>query len=191
MFDARAQAVVDRVDALRDQVDDHWQIPRDEAELLAQLLRIGRCTSICEVGTSYGYSTLHLAAATRPLGGHVHSIDIEPRKYEAARKHLQEADLLDVVSLYLGDARKVLATIEPVKPFDFVFFDATKAESLAYLQAVWPKLSRPAVLVTDNSVTHADEVAAFVAHLRDLPAAHSCLVPVGNGFELTWLSEEG
>ncbi len=69
MFSESVRVVIDRVDRLRDQVDDHWQIPRDEAMVLAQLVRVGRCVSICEIGTSYGFSTLHLAAAASEHGG--------------------------------------------------------------------------------------------------------------------------
>jgi hypothetical protein len=50
MFSERIQTVIDRVDRLRDQVDDHWQIPADEARVLAQLISIGGCVSICEIG---------------------------------------------------------------------------------------------------------------------------------------------
>ena len=63
MFDAKVQAVIDQVDRLRDQVDDHWQIPAEEALLLAQLVRLHRAVSLVEIGVSYGFSTLHLAAA--------------------------------------------------------------------------------------------------------------------------------
>ena len=41
MFDAPVQTVIDLVDQLRDTTDDHWQIPADEARLLAQLVRMG------------------------------------------------------------------------------------------------------------------------------------------------------
>src|SRR5262245_3890524 len=101
--------------------------------LLAQLVRIGRCVSICEIGTSYGFSTLHLAAATAGHGGHVHSIDRDPRKILAAAANLREAGLADVVSLHEGDAAHVLSGLRPRSPFDFVFIDATKAQCDAYL----------------------------------------------------------
>jgi predicted O-methyltransferase YrrM len=185
MFDDRVRAVIDRVDRLRHEVDDHWQIPRDEANLLAQIAVIGRFASICEIGTSYGFSTLHLAVAARKTGGRVHTIDKEPRKVAAATANLREAGLDDVVTLHQGDALEVLATIRPQAPFDFVFIDATKEQSDAYLDAVWPKLAPRCVLVTDNTTTHADELAAFVARLRSLPGFTSCGVAVGNGFELT------
>ena len=111
---------------LRDEVDDHWQIPRDEAMVLAQLVRIGRCRSICEIGTSYGFSTLHLAAAASEHGGRVHSIDADPKKVKAAGESMKEAGLAEVVTLHEGDARAVLAGLKPQPPFDFVFIDATK-----------------------------------------------------------------
>jgi predicted O-methyltransferase YrrM len=185
VFPECIQTVIDRVDRLRDQVDDHWQVPRDEALLLAQLVLIGRCVSICEVGTSYGFSTLHLAAAAWQTGGHVHTIDHNPKRVAASSRNFQDAGLLDVVTLHQGDAREILATIPPPAPFDFVFIDATKEQSDAYLDAVWPHLAPHCVLVTDNTTTHAEELASFVARLRSLPGFTSCSVPVGNGFELT------
>ena len=126
MFSDHVRVVIDRVDRLRDQVDDHWQIPRDEAMVLAQLVRIGRCISICEIGTSYGFSTLHLAAAASEHGGHVHSIEADPKKVRAAGESLREAGLAETVTLHEGDARTVLTSLKPQALFDFVFIDATK-----------------------------------------------------------------
>ena len=79
----------------------------------------------------------------------------------------------------------VLTSLKPQALFDFVFIDATKAQSGEYLDAVWSKLALGCVLVTDNTTTHAEELAPFVARLRSLPDFASCGVPVGNGFELT------
>ncbi len=185
MFNERMLAVIEHVNGLRDQVDDHWQIPRDEATVLATLVLACRSRSILEIGTSYGFSTLHLAAAAQRNGGAMHTIDINPAKRDAARQHLEQAGLADVVQLHVGDAREVIATIKPVEPFDFVFIDAVKQQSFAYLQAATPKLAAHAVLVTDNTLTHADELASFVAHLRGAASVVSCGIPVGNGFELS------
>lgn len=185
MFEEKIERVIDRVDSLRHEVDDHWQIPRDEARLLAQIVRIGRFRSLCEIGVSYGFSTLHLAAAASGHGGHVHAIDISEKKIRAATANLSDAGLMDHVTLYLGDARKILETLRPQSPFDFVFLDADKEQSLAYLDAVWDRLADRAVLVTDNTHTHPDELAGFLEALRSKPGVSSCDVPVGNGFELT------
>jgi len=187
MFTPRVQAVIDKVDHLRHEVDDHWQIPRDEAELLAQLVRIGRCESICEIGTSYGFSSLHLTAAMIEVGGgHLHTMDIDPRKVHAATAHLAEAGLADHVTVHKGDARDVLTALDPDRPFDFVFIDAVKEQSFDYLHAVRPHLADRAILVTDNTTTHAEALSEFVAHLRGMHDVCSSHVPVGNGFELTY-----
>jgi predicted O-methyltransferase YrrM len=185
MFDAKVQTVIDEVDRLRHQVDDHWQIPRDEALVLAQLVRLARCMSLCEIGVSYGFSTLHLAAATREHGGHVHAFEINEKKIAAATRHLTDAGLADTVTIHPGDARTVLPDVTPIRPYDFAFIDATKEQSFEYLEALWPRLGPRAMIVTDNTTTHRDELADFVADLRERSGGKSCQVAVGNGFELT------
>lgn len=185
MFTVRIEQVIARVDRLRDEVDDHWQIPAVEARLLAQLVRLGRCVSICEIGTSYGFSTLHLAASAREHGGHVHTIDKDPKKVAASSANLRDAGLSDVVTQHHGDACQILRALRPAHPFDFVFLDATKSESADYLDALLPLLAPDFTLVTDNTTTHAAELSPFVERLRSLPGVWSCDVPVGNGFELT------
>src|SRR5262245_27660221 len=174
MFDPEVQKVIDKVDALRHEVDDHWQIPRDEALVLAQLVRLGQCRSICEIGVSYGFSTLHLAAATREYRGHVHGFEMNENKIIAANRHIAEAGLRDFVSIHGGDARQTLVEFTPSAPYDFAFIDATKEQSLDYLNALWPKVARRAVIVTDNTTTHRDELASFVQSLRALPGVQSC-----------------
>jgi predicted O-methyltransferase YrrM len=185
MFEVLVEQVMQRVNALRDQVDDHMQIPREEALVLAQIVRIGRCRSICEIGVSYGFSTLHLAAATKENGGHVHAVDISEKKINAAREHLTEAGLIDAVTLHLGDARDVVKGLQPAESFDFIFIDAVKQQSFEYLEALQGKLAPRCILATDNTVSHPELLGDFVEHLRSLPNAASCCVPVGNGFELT------
>jgi predicted O-methyltransferase YrrM len=185
MFDPQIQAVMDQVDALRDQVEDHWQIPREAARLLAQLARLGYCRSICEIGTSYGFSTLHLAAAAAELGGHVYAAELDPRKVQLTRQHLEEAGLSGHATIVEGDAAQVINRMQPDRPFDLVFIDAVKAECFDYLNAVWPKLADATALATDNAITHPQALSDFLAHLRALPGFTSDTIAVGNGIELT------
>ncbi len=183
MFDPTVQTVIDRVDALREQVDDHWQIPRDEALILAQVVRLGRCISLCEVGHSYGFSTLHLAAAAKANGGHVNAFDLSRKKHEAARQHIEEAGLSDVVTFHLGDARELLRSLRPAKPYDFIFVDAVKEQSSEYLDAVLDHLAARVVITVDNTLTHGEKLSGFVARIRAMDGVTGCDVPVGNGFE--------
>ena len=192
MFDKKVQNVIRQVAELRDQVDDHWMVPDDEAVVLAQLVRAGRCRLICEIGTSYGFSTLHLAAAVRETGGGLHSFDINPKKIDAARRHLEAAGLIDTCTLHLGDAIELLDNFTLEQPIDFAFIDAVKSQCFDYFEQLLPHLAEHALIATDNTLTHADELADFQAHLRELKltgrCVQSCNVPVGNGFELTVIS---
>lgn len=185
MFNPTVQAVMDKVDALRDQVDDHMQIPRDQGLVMAQLIRLAGCRSACEIGVSYGFSTLHLAAALKENGGHMHSIDISEKKFNAATKHLAEAGLIDTVTIHLGDALEALKTIEPDEPFDFVFIDAVKEQSVDYLKQLEGKLADRCVVVADNTIDLAERMQPYVDYVRALPNAKSCSVPIGHGVELT------
>ena len=184
-FEPRIAAVIDQVEELAGRVDDAWQVPRVEAEFLAQVVRAGGCQSLCEIGVSYGFSTLHLAAATAPLGGHLHGFELNPKKIAAATEHLTAAGLATVVTLHEGDARETVAAFTPEEPYDFVFIDSTKELSFAFLEAVWPHLAPNTMVLTDNTSTHPTQLADFVAHLRGLDGWSSVPVPVGNGFELT------
>ena len=63
-----------------------------------------------------------------------------------------------------------------------MFLDADKASTPACFEALWPRLGHNAVIVTDNIVSHADELGEFVAHLRRHPNLCSMLVDIGSGW---------
>ena len=65
----------------------------EAAELLAVLIRAARARRILEVGTSNGYSTLWLADAAAITGGHVESLDIDPRRSDQACANIARAGL--------------------------------------------------------------------------------------------------
>lgn len=67
-----------------------------------------------EAGTSYGVSTLYLAAAVRDNqveNGIVIGTEYEPRKAESARKNFSQAGLSDFIELREGDLRETLQDI--------------------------------------------------------------------------------
>ncbi len=187
MFDRKIQAVMDRVDDLRHTTDDHMQIPKAQARLMAQLVRIGGFRSVCEVGVSYGYSTLHWSAVMAETGGHVHGVDVSEKKINAATEHLTQAGLIDRVTLHLGDAREVCKSLAPEEPFDFVFIDARKEESIEYLDVLMDKLAPRCVIAADNTGNLAERMKPYVRHVRSLAGVVSCDVPIAHGFELSIL----
>src|SRR5271169_2009612 len=78
--------------------------------LLYMLARGNGARAIVEFGTSFGLSTIHLAAALRDNGGgKLIGTEFEPNKLAHARANLEAAGLADLVDIREGDALQTLA----------------------------------------------------------------------------------
>src|SRR5262245_59759481 len=65
-------------------------------ELLYSLVRASRPDTIVEFGTSFGISTIYLAAAVADNGqGHIYTTELSAAKVAAAQRNLLEAGLAD------------------------------------------------------------------------------------------------
>ena len=79
-------------------------VSRATGALLYMLARSCRARSIVEFGTSFGISTLHLAAALRDNGGgRLITTEFEPSKIARARANLMEGGVMDLVEIRAGD----------------------------------------------------------------------------------------
>lgn len=77
-------------------------LDRDKAEFCYQLCRALGARQIVEAGTSFGVSTLYLAAAVRDNNisdGKVIATEFEPRKADIAEANFAEAGLSDFIEL--------------------------------------------------------------------------------------------
>jgi caffeoyl-CoA O-methyltransferase len=88
-------------------------------------MRLVRATKLVEIGTLVGYSTIHMARALPP-GGHLWTIEFEPRHAEIARANLAAAGVADRVTVLVGAGRDVLPSLDAKAPVDAVFIDADK-----------------------------------------------------------------
>jgi predicted O-methyltransferase YrrM len=90
-------------------------VSRETGVLLYMLARSSRAQTIVEFGTSFGLSTLHLAAALRDNGGgRLITSEFEPSKVARAKQHLTEGGLIDLVEIREGDALETLSGDLPV-----------------------------------------------------------------------------
>src|SRR5262245_21977294 len=150
----------------------------ETGRLLWILVQLARPRRILEVGTSNAYSTIWLADAARSVGAGVVTLEANPEKARLARENLTRAGVGDVVEVVEGSARDTLATL--AGPFEMVFLDADRASYLSYLEALTPRMPARALLVADNAVSHADELADYLARIKSHPDFFSVTVPVGN-----------
>ena len=137
-------------------------VSRETSALLYMLARASRAKVIVEFGTSFGISTLHLAAALRDNGGgRLIGSEFEPSKAARARDNLTAGGLIDLVEIREGDALQTLSTGLP-DTIDLVLLDGAKALYPEILDLVESRLSPGALIVADN----ADHSPDYLARVR-------------------------
>ena len=184
-------------DAIREQIahcerfiadrDDALALPREAAEFAFALVVARGVTRALEIGTSFGYSGLWIAAGLR-IGGELITVDISEKKHEVARGYFNRAGFSQSVQCKTGRASEIIATLDG--PFDFVLNDADKENCINYARIVLPKLSPRGIILTDNTTSHADELRPFCDWTRSQADLLSVHVPVGNGMEMTIKRDE-
>ena len=174
-------ALIDELDALRASRDDAWQVPRAEGDLLHHVALAMRAKTVVEIGTSYGFSGLFWAMALSETGGHLHTIDKDPKKYQSSKDTFARAGVADLVTNYLGDAHEILRNMPG--PIDVAFIDADKPSTQGYFDLLWPKVAPGGCVIVDNATTHRQELWEFVHGVRNRPDARSSEVAIGNGIE--------
>jgi predicted O-methyltransferase YrrM len=186
--DAELAAFLDRLSrsgrehdaAKEDRLERLRNVEPDTAELLGVLVRATQARRVLEIGTSNGYSTVWLADAVRATGGSLLTVEVEAERTEQARANLGEAGLAELVELRTEDAAETLRGSEG-DGWDLVFLDAERPAYPDY----WPELLRVlrpgGLLVVDNVISHADQVADLRALVDAEPRATSSVVPTGAG----------
>ncbi len=162
-------------------IKDLWlPVSRSTGTLLYLLARSTGAHHIVEFGTSFGISTLHLAAALRDNGGgSLITSEFEPGKVAKAREHLALGDLADLVEVREGDALQTLASGLP-EAIDLLLLDGAKALYADVLALVEPRLRPGALIVADN----ADFSPDYLARVR-APGSGYLSVPFGGDVEVS------
>ncbi|MGL4284839.1 MAG: O-methyltransferase [Phreatobacter sp.] len=160
---------------------DLWlPVSRETGALLYMLARSMRARTIVEFGTSFGISTLHLAAALRDNGGgRLITSEFEPSKAARARKNLRDGGLIDLVELRQGDALVTLAADLP-ETIDLLLLDGAKPLYPDILALVESRLRPGALVVADN----ADDSPDYLKRVRS-PAHGYLSVPFAEDVELS------
>jgi predicted O-methyltransferase YrrM len=155
-------------------------VSRETGTLLYMLARSCGARTIVEFGTSFGISTLHLAAALRDNGGgHLITSEFEPSKMARARKNLAAGGLLDLVEFREGDALQTLSVSLP-ETIDLLLLDGAKALYPEILSMVESRLRPGALIIADD----ADYSPDYLARVRS-PSEGYMSTPFAEDVELS------
>lgn len=166
---------------------DEFLLPVGEevAGLLVKLVVGLDAKTIVELGTSYGFSTLHLAGAAQRTGGRLYTYEIDAAKQAHARRELTEAGVGSCVVWRLGDAVNLLGS-QP-GPVDFVLMDLWKDLYVPCFEAIAPLLAPGGMIVADNMLfpeMARPDAAAYRAAVRASSNFEAVLLPLGHGIEI-------
>lgn len=180
-----AWAEVDRLSADPQTLRDNWCLPPQAAKMVYLLAKLSGARRVLEVGTSIGYSTLHLALGVSEIAGQVTCIDASADRMTIAKKHFETAGLKDFIHPIVSEAIPALENLNKQgAAFDLAFLDAQKAEYLAYLRLIEPMMSPGGLLIADNTQSHRSEMQPFITEIMSSPAWEACDVETPNGFIL-------
>lgn len=170
------------------------QIPHEQAVLLDMLVKLTGATTVVEVGTYTGYSTLAFAQAL-PDGGTVITCDISQEWAQLGREAWREANVADRIDLRIGPAVETLSALPEVPHIDMVFLDADKKSYITYWEMLVPRVRPGGLLLVDNvlyygraasenATGNAAAIRAFNAHVRADSRVESVMLPISDGLTL-------
>lgn len=138
-----------------------------DAMMLRILVESANAKRGVEVGSANGFGAINMGIAFERTGGHLYTLEIDPRMARQCRENLKKVGLEDTVTCIEGDALKTLPALEG--KFDFVFIDAVKRDYLKYLKLIEPKLKSGAVIVADNVIRSARAMEDFLDYIQNSP----------------------
>lgn len=183
------QPLVD-TDARAFLADKFVALDRDKAEFCYGLCRAVGARNIVEIGTSYGVSTIYLAAAVRDTctasggNGVVIGTEYEPAKAQAARRNFDEAGLSPFIDLREGDLRDTLQRIDG--KVDFMLIDIWTPMARPALELVAPRLRHGAIVVCDNTADARNDYREYFGFIGARENGFRTMtLPFGGGFEFS------
>lgn len=139
--------------------------------------------NIVEFGTSFGISTIYLAAAAKDNGGGlVIGSEIEDGKWQQARANLARAGVDAFADVRLGDAMETLRDVPD--GIDLVLLDGWKELYVPVLELLKPRLRPGAVVLADNIFTFRESLRPYVESMQSGKNGFvSTTLHISDGFE--------
>jgi len=184
---------------LREETASHpragMQIPPDQGQLMALLVRALGARKILEVGVFTGYSSLAMALAL-PSDGRIVACDVSEEFTNVARRYWKEAGVESKITLHLAPATETLDVLlaeGQAETFDMAFIDADKVNYIEYFERAMRLLKTNGLILIDNVLwsgkildpTATDEDTEALRQLNARLQADSridlALIPIGDG----------
>lgn len=174
------------------------QIPPDQGQLMALLVKLMGAKRILEIGTYTGFSALSMALAL-PEDGYLIACDINEDWAAIAQRYWQKAGVEKQIELRIAPALETMndLLVNGQKGcFDLIFIDADKGNYCAYYEIALQLLRPGGLVVLDNvlwkgrvadeSVADPDTCAirAINKLIYQDDRVNASIIPIGDGVTL-------
>lgn len=163
----------------------YLNVPHNDGLFLKMMAAAKGAKGALELGSSNGYSAIWIGSALEQTGGHLWTIEMDPKRVRECRGNLKEAGLDKVVTCIEGDVFKGIPELEG--PFDFVFADIADVWPEKQFELVFPKRAEGGVIVQHDATLLAAQVKNYVEIVTKHPELDTVVVntPGGYGFVLS------
>lgn len=156
-----------------------WNVEPSVAKFLNLLIKDRKYKTVLEIGTSNGYSSLHLAKALKQTKGHLYTMESHKERFLLAQKNFKKSKLTNHITQIFGHAPEKIP--KTPRHFDMAFFDATKYEHPAYFGAIKNRIKKSGLIITDNSNSHRKELAQYFKIMQKSKGWTSFELNIGDG----------
>ena len=158
-------------------------VGEQEGKFLYLIAKSIQARNIIEFGTSFGISTIYLAAAVKDNGGgKVISTEIETEKVKKARENVRSAGLDSIVDIRLGDAAETLQSLD--MEIDMIFLDGWKQLYLPLVKQLSKHLHANSIVIADDVVRFKKSLSEYVEYMSDPSNGFiSVILPIGDGMQ--------
>jgi len=161
-------------------INVYWNIGPEVGQFLNLLIKELDCKNVLEIGTSNGYSGIWMAESLAKNKGFLYTIESNKReRYGLATQNFAKAKLQKNIIQILGHAPEAIPKIP--KFFDLILLDATKYEHVDYLKAIVPRTKKGSIIITDNIISHREELQPFLTKALSLKNFKSFEYNIGKG----------
>ena len=174
-------------------------ISPDVAQFLHFMIRLKQPTSILEVGTAIGYSTIWMAKAAGPETM-IKTIELNQDRAYEAWLNFKEVGIEEQVDNIVGDALDMISHLDT--NFDLIFIDAAKGQYPIFFEDAIDLLNPGGVIIADNVLlngwvanneliphrrknTMVNRMTEYIERVMNHPKLTSSIVPIGDGVALS------
>jgi len=127
----------------------YLSISEAQGEGLKQLIQQNNIKNIVEFGTSFGISTLFLAAGVLETQGQIITTELLKSKARKAQYNFEKAGVSDLIELRVGDATETLKNHDT--PVDLLLLDGWKDLYLTVFRMLEPNFHADTFIYVDNA----------------------------------------